>query len=238
MIGPSTRLSPRPFAVAIDTVFRSFGGGNVNDSSHMNAYIEALTRITDRGIAVAIVHHETKSGGTAAGSVTLIGSADSIVRTGSDPDIKGQKWWELEAAKDDETTERRAFTLQIIDVGLDLEGELASSCVVIDGGTAAAAAASSPKKPTMGRPRDQDRDNLALKILKELIREKGEDEIHDLDNHMHRAVNVALFRERYSREAMPGETNNAKRMALKRWIKSAQDKGLIGARDDWIWTLP
>ena len=42
MIGPSTRLSPRPFAVAIDTVFRSFGGGNVNDSSHMNAYIEAL----------------------------------------------------------------------------------------------------------------------------------------------------------------------------------------------------
>src|SRR3974390_98621 len=30
-----------PILVVIDTVFRSFGGGNVNESSHMNAYVPA-----------------------------------------------------------------------------------------------------------------------------------------------------------------------------------------------------
>jgi hypothetical protein len=226
-----------PVSVAIDTVFRSFGGGNVNDSSHMNAYIEALTRIADLGIAVAIVHHQTKSTGTAAGSVTLIGSADTIIRTGSDPELKAEKWWEVEAAKDDASTDRRAFTLQITDVGLDLEGEMASSCIVIDGGSKPGDAVDAAVKKTMGRPRDPAKDNIAFAMLKKLIEAKGED-VQDFDNYGQKAIKIGVLRERFYREAMPGEKNDAKRMWLNRWIKGAQTTGFIGSRDDWIWIRP
>jgi hypothetical protein len=69
----------KPVAIVIDTVFRSFGEGNVNASPDMNVYLAAVAVLTDQGYAVALVHHEIKSGGTPAGSVSLIGGADTII---------------------------------------------------------------------------------------------------------------------------------------------------------------
>jgi AAA domain len=57
-----------PVAIVIDTVFRSFGSGNVNASPDMNAYLACIAVLTDAGHVVGLVHHEIKSGGTPAGS--------------------------------------------------------------------------------------------------------------------------------------------------------------------------
>ncbi len=97
----------KPVAIVIDTVFRSFGGGNVNASDHMNAYLAALGEILDLKIAVAAIHHEIKSGGTPAGSVTLTGGADTIVHV--EKVENGQHRWRVEAAKDDAETDYRKF---------------------------------------------------------------------------------------------------------------------------------
>jgi hypothetical protein len=127
-VAEATGEGLKPVAVAIDTVFRSVGAGNVNASDHMNAYLAALAKITDQGIALAAVHHETKSGGTPAGSVTLIAGADTIIVFGNLED--GTHSWQVEMAKDDAETKPRKFYLPVIDVGEDLDGQPAFSCVI------------------------------------------------------------------------------------------------------------
>ena len=123
-----------PVAIVIDTVFRSFGAGNVNNSPDMNVYLAAIAELTDAGYAVALVHHEIKSGGTPAGSVSLIGGADTLIHVWRDEEDESKRNWNVEMAKDDAETEPRGFTLKVVDVGLDPDGVEASSCVVVDGG--------------------------------------------------------------------------------------------------------
>jgi hypothetical protein len=141
-----------PVAVGIDTVFRSVGEGNVNASDHMNAYLASLAKITDLGPAVAVVHHETKAGGTPAGSVTLTGGADTVVATKGNGN--GLHEWFVEMAKDDAETEPRQFALEVIDVGNDLDDEPQSSCVVRDKGPGASPGGSS-KRSTRDIVRNQ-----------------------------------------------------------------------------------
>lgn len=124
-----------PVAVFVDTVFRSFGPGNVNASDHMNAYLAALAEITDRDIAVCAIHHEIKSGGTPAGSVSLIGGSDTIIhvwREEGDEEEEGigQRYWQIEFAKDDAENQPQPFDLVVVPLDPDPEGQPASSCAV------------------------------------------------------------------------------------------------------------
>ncbi len=125
-----------PVAIVIDTVFRSFGAGNVNASQDMNVYLAAVAVLTDWGYAVALVHHEIKAGGTPAGSVSLIGGTDNIAHVWRENDTGERQFWQVEMAKDDAETEPRAFSLKVVPIGLDPDGRAASSCVVINGGPA------------------------------------------------------------------------------------------------------
>ena len=137
-----------PVGIVIDTVFRSFGAGNVNASPDMNVYLACIAVLTDQGYAVALVHHEIKAGGTPAGSVSLIGGADTIVHVWRETETGERRFWQVEMAKDDAETEPRAFTLDVMPIGLDPDGRHASSCVIRDGGAAPDATA----KKKRGRP--------------------------------------------------------------------------------------
>jgi hypothetical protein len=148
-----------PVGIVIDTVFRSFGDGNVNASPDMNVYLACVAVLTDGGYAVALVHHEIKSGGTPAGSVSLTGGADTVVHVWRETGER--RLWQVEMAKDDAETEPRAFTLAVVQIGLDPDGRPASSCVVSDGGAAPEAAARK-----RGRPPS---DNSDAAILADLI---------------------------------------------------------------------
>lgn len=152
----------RPVAVIIDTVFRSFGAGNVNASQDMNIYLAAIAKVTDQGYAVVLVHHEIKSGGTPAGSVSLIGGADTIVHVWRDNESRTRRFWQVEMAKDDAETEPRAFNLEVVQIGLDPDGRQASSAVIRDDGPAPNASA----KKHRGRPASE---GSAEAILASLI---------------------------------------------------------------------
>ena len=128
-VAEATAKGVEPVAVAIDTVFRSVGAGNVNASDHMNAYLQALAAISDTGVAVAVVHHQTKSNGTPAGSVTLTGGVDTIAHVAKTDE--GGHSFEVEAAKDDAATAIRGFDLAVVDLDVQADGQPASSCVVI-----------------------------------------------------------------------------------------------------------
>jgi hypothetical protein len=217
-----------PVAVAIDTVFRSVGEGNVNASDHMNAYLAALAEITDQGIALAVVHHETKAGGTPAGSVTLIGGADTIVSTKNGAD-NGTHTWRVEMAKDDAETKPRAFTLEVVDVGNDADDEPQSSCVVRDIGATLA--------PKRGRPRGSKAAQNALAALRLATEECGQ--IPPASNHIPpsvRTVNLALWRRYIAQSSVAGTENpDIQRKAFTRAVHHLQADGFIGIWNDNVW---
>jgi hypothetical protein len=97
----------------------------------MNTYVEAAQKIADKRIAVALVHHSTKAGSTPAGSISLIGAADTLV---SVEKKEGCHVWMVEEAKDDAETPPREFVLEAVDGIADAFGDYVSSCKVVDRG--------------------------------------------------------------------------------------------------------
>ncbi len=234
-----------PVAIVIDTVFRSFGAGNVNASSDMNVYLACVAVLTDQGYAVALVHHEIKAGGTPAGSVSLIGGADTILHVWRESETGERRFWQVEMAKDDAETEPRAFTLDVIPIGLDPDGRHASSCVICDGGTAPDAM---PKR--RGRPPSDNSDAamLAGAIYTELCnlladQREGENVSIHPEAAPIRAVNRSRLRATIKMagilDAEDGEADG-QRVAksndrrVQRAIIRLKNQGKIAANEHWV----
>jgi hypothetical protein len=217
-----------PIVVAIDTVFRSFGGGNVNSSDHMNAYIEAVQRIIDRGIAVALVHHATKSTPTPAGSVSLMGAADTIIQTSNGGD-DGSHTWEVEAAKDDVQTDPRKFRLEIVDIGLDPDGQSANSCVVID--------MDETVPRTKGRPKKVAERDLLMRLLLETLDDKGSPPNGGVPSMINRVVEVDDWRALFMLRCRPDDPDQTKRQAFRRMIVDLQGANQIGVSGHQVWPI-
>ena len=218
----------KPVAVAIDTVFRSVGAGNVSAFDHMNAYLSALAAIQDQGIALVAVHHEVKAGGTPAGSVTLIGGSDTIINT-KRLDGGGHSW-SVEMAKDDIETEERPFTLEIVPVGANADEDDLTSCVVRDG-----SAKNSGAAVRMDRVKLSKSARVALAALSEAIGEAGADVQHkDLPPGV-KALTISQWREKaYARGVSDGDTE-AKRKAFKRAFDALNADRSIGVVDPYVW---
>ena len=219
-----------PVLVVIDTVFRSFGGANVNQSDHMNAYLAAVTEIADRGIAVALVHHETKGSSTPAGSVTLMGAADTIVKTRNG--APGEHSWEVEFAKDDAKTEPRRFKLEVEEVGIDDDGETQSSCVMVDLGNGP------PEATKRGRRKNVDERDRVYEILCSVLLDHGQPAIMPgIPSSVPTVVHIERWREAFKQLCRPGEDDNTKRKAFRTCVKDLQDQRRIGVLDLWVWPL-
>jgi hypothetical protein len=221
----------QPVLVCIDTVFRSFGSGNVNQSDHMNAYLAALSQIMDRGIAVALVHHEVKAGGSPAGSVALMAAADTIVATKNGNGNLHS--WEVEMAKDDAQTRPRSFTLDVVEVGVDEFGEPITSCVMTDHGNDTATA---PKRKA-GRPKNDAKRQLGIDLLAEAILEHGEPPPAGtgLPASIGRVVHVHRWRDLVDQRTGAGDTPDAKRAAFRRLRDDLRDQNRIGINGIWVW---
>ena len=63
--------------VIVDTMARTFGGGNENTQQDMNMYLEYVSKLQELGIAVVVVHHANK-GSEMRGSTVLEGFADTV----------------------------------------------------------------------------------------------------------------------------------------------------------------
>lgn len=210
-----------PVLVVIDTVFRSFAGGNVNDSSHMNAYVAAAQQIADDAIAIALVHHTTKNGSSPAGSVALMGAADTLVLVEKDED--GSHRWTVEEAKDDASGEAIGFRLEVVNGIIDAAGDDVSSCVLVP---------LSPEETPVrekgkgGRRPNSQRIDQVMAILARLL---------NSTNGM--AVPVRRWRDTVYAETMPGDSDDAKRKAFNRDRDRLIAEGRVIATGDMV-TVP
>jgi hypothetical protein len=204
-----------PIMVVIDTVFRSFGGANVNDSSHMNAYVAAAQEIADLGVAVILVHHATKANGTPAGSVSLMGAADTLIHVEKKD---GEHVWTVDEAKDDADTPPRKFRLEVVDKIIDGQGEEVSSCKVVDIGSNAQGNGQVAPTP---KPRKKD---PALELLKALA-----------GNYPNGCVPIGAWRKEYYRKLCLDDSDEARKKAFQRDRKRLFSENAIEADEDLVW---
>jgi hypothetical protein len=142
LIADITAQSTMPACVVIDTLNRSFAGSESSDED-MTAYVraaDAVQRAFD--CAVIIVHHCGVNSEQPRGHTSLTGAAD--VQIAVKKDVGGIVTASVEYAKD--MPEGTAFVgrLEVIQLGLDQDGDEITSCVVapIDAESQAATAAS------------------------------------------------------------------------------------------------
>jgi hypothetical protein len=220
-----------PSVLVIDTVLRTFGDGNVNQSDHMNAYVAAVRVIANLGIAVILIHHAAKATGTSLGSVALPGAVETIIvskKLKEDVDLATDNLhhWRVDEARDDATTPWRGFRLDVVDVGLNARGRSVTSCKVEDLGVIPAA-----NKP--GRPTGSDMKDFMWGILRDLVATEGQEDQPGVP------MGVPCVPEQRWRDETYRRTGDAKPDTKRRTFDRYRDQLLaekrIGISDGSVW---
>lgn len=84
---------PAPTLIVVDTLSKSYLGGDENDSKDMREFLKSCETLRDRyKCTVLVVHHSPKAGGTPRGSGVILGDFDTIIEankiTSPDPNSK------------------------------------------------------------------------------------------------------------------------------------------------------
>ena len=131
LINEIKKLAERPALIIVDTLARSFVGGNENDAKDMGLFIfgiDTLRRAT--GATVLVIHHTGKNEkGGERGSSALRGAADTMIKCGGD---MGLLFVQCDKQKDDEPFKDIQLKLQKV----ELENGR-SSCVLVPWGEVA-----------------------------------------------------------------------------------------------------
>ena len=149
------QLPTAPVMIVIDTLAHALCGGDENsaqDVSAFNAGVQALIQAT--GACVVVIHHPGKNAANGArGSSALLGAVDTEMAV-ADRKITPTK------QRDVELGEPVGFQLKTISVGIDADGDIVTSCVVLPNAVAKTPAPTNLKQGSV--------QHLAYEVLKEL----------------------------------------------------------------------
>jgi len=117
--------------LVIDTLARSFAGGDENSSKDMSQFIGACKRIGDRlNCLVLVVHHSGKAPTKGSrGHSSLLGAADVEIEVIADRET-GAHTARITKLKEAEAGEELGFKLKQVFLGEDEDGESVTTCVV------------------------------------------------------------------------------------------------------------
>jgi len=224
--------------VVIDTLNRSMNGSESSDED-MAAYIKAADAVREAfGCAVVIVHHCGVDGSRPRGHTSLTGAADAQIAVSRDVatnDVVATLEWLKDGAEGDVITGR----LELIELGLDEDGEPTTSCVVVQAETEKRVQTTRTKKKEQKSLRVfRDAFTDAIDTAGQTIHVRG-------DGPAVRAINVKDVRARFNERWATGESDPAKRADAQR---KAFDRALDRLPDgqfatwvegdtEWIWML-
>ncbi len=219
--------APTPVLVVLDTLNRSLGGSESSDED-MSAYIQAADALReDFGCTVAIVHHCGKDSTRPRGHTSLTGAADaqlSVRRDGAGNIIVA-----VEYMKDGPTDGTILSRLEVVEVGIDEDGEPVTACVVLPVEQTEAAAAARPKLPPAAK--------IAFNALVEAINEVGE--VPPASNHIPpstKAVTIDQWRRyAYRRGICDSDKPRARQAAFQRAMTTLAASKCIGIWEPHAW---
>jgi hypothetical protein len=215
--------------IVIDTAARVMPGG-AEDTEDMGKFVAACDRIrATTEAAVLVVHHEGKDknrGGR--GSTVLPAAVDSEIAIDFDERTKISSV-ELVKSRDGETGPLFDFTLRIIELGHDADGDPITSGVVdpIEN----AAKETKPKSLTNTQ-------KIALKALTDVLARGGA--VPAPDSRIPPnvpCVSEAVWREYCGKRSISKGGPNAQRMAFNRAAEGLIDAGLVSKWGDLVWAI-
>lgn len=116
--------------IIIDTLNAATPGMEENASAGMGEAIEAVKRIRHEcGGLVILIHHSGKDVSKGLrGHSSLYAALDSVIEVSRDG---GRRSWRLAKSKDGADGETHPFRLEVLEVGLDDDGDPITSCAVV-----------------------------------------------------------------------------------------------------------
>lgn len=118
-----------PTWIIIDTLTRSFGGGDQNKSQDMGRFIRAADAIiAGTGAHVTVVHHSPWEQDRAKGAIDLDGAVDASFQVKN----KGDRYTlRCDGANDGDPGLITAFTMKSVEIGTDGDGKVTTAPVVL-----------------------------------------------------------------------------------------------------------
>ncbi len=138
-LAASARERGRGLLVIIDTQARVTVGLNENSSEEMGHYIEAVRVIRERtGACVLTVHHTGRAGGDARGSSAIDGAqtTELKVKTG-DAEKPLTGYLKVEKQKDMEQIDQIELGFDVVELGVDADGDPVNSLVLAEASSTA-----------------------------------------------------------------------------------------------------
>lgn len=216
-----------PDLVCLDTLNRTFAGSESSDED-MTAYITAADAIKNAfGCSVMVIHHCGIEGTRPRGHSSLTGAADAQIAI-SRGEMSGIVSSKLEWMKDGEEGFETHSKLDVVELGIDEDGDPVTTCVVV--------ASDEIQEQRRDRPRVSDGHNLVLTALRIAIGECGEDRTSNHIPHGASVVRLDLWR-KYAYAKMTDQNQDAKQKAFKRACDWLIANGFIGNWNDDVFLL-
>jgi hypothetical protein len=151
------QLLPKGGVTAIDTLNRSAPGLDENAAHEMGKIIAGMKRLQEltEGLVICVHHTGKDASKGMRGHSSLHAALDMAIEVGRG-DLT--RWWKAAKVKDGADDRTRCFKLNVIDLGIDVDGDAITSCA-IEPDNSAAALRPAPKgknqKPVYQRLRGQ-----------------------------------------------------------------------------------
>jgi hypothetical protein len=221
-----------PVLVVVDTLNRTYAGSESSDED-MTAYVAAADAIKAAfKCTVIIVHHCGHETSRPRGHSSLTAAADTQIAIRRDGDFVTAT---VEWNKDGPEGYVNVSRLDLVEIGLDGDGDPVTTRVVVPCDPVEAGAGAGPGRPKMSA-------NLqnALEALKMAIADAGESETSAHIPNGVLTVPTELWR-RYalkrSMEMDPHRSDDARRMAFKRSATILQARDLVACWNDRVWIV-
>ena len=212
-----------PDLVVIDTLNRSLVGSETDD---MPDYVQAADEVWRRfGCAFIVIHHCGIDDTRPRGSTSLSGAADAQIAVKKEAD--GTVLTEVELMKDGPEGEQTASRLEVIEVGIDDDGDPITSCVIVP-----VDIPSSARRPKVTRQAQ-----IALDLLRKAIAEAGR--ISPASNHIpggQIVVSLNLWKDYCKSGGLAaGDNEEAFKKAWQRVRDKLLSSGNIRIWSDVVW---
>ncbi|WP_049803061.1 AAA family ATPase [Bradyrhizobium japonicum] len=221
-----------PSAVVIDTMNRSLVGSESKDED-MAAYIKAADAIREAfDCAVIVIHHCGRDETRPRGHTSLTGAADVQISVKRDRD--GNVIAEVEYAKDMPEGAVIASRLELVELGLDQDGDPLTSCVLVP--------AEVDQKPAAKKAGE----TKVIRIFRDAFTEAldSHGETIQVRGDQVRAVDTQHLREEFGRRYATGEIDQKKctataNKAFRRTLNNLPSQFVTEVRDDreLIWRV-
>lgn len=125
----------KPVMIVIDTQARVTVGLEENSARDMGVLIDAVRKLrAATGACVLVVHHTGRNGGDARGSSALDGAQDTEIKV-ERPEVREERAMltatiRTDKQKDGDETAEFDIQLQVVEVGVDEDGELLTSLAI------------------------------------------------------------------------------------------------------------